>query len=135
MMFLNREETLAKLENFECLLVDVRNPAQYKHRHYPGAINAREDHEILALPKDPLIIVYCTCTHDGLAIKRAKLLEANGYPNTAVVRGGMYELFGEPEPVAEEIAKRFLPRPPVDKNAEKYAHLAPAFEEYMKRFR
>ncbi len=41
-------------------IVDVRDPEKYAEGHYPGAWRASSDAELLALPRDRLLFLYCT---------------------------------------------------------------------------
>lgn len=42
------------------LILDVRDPVQYEAGHYPGAWRASSEAELLVLPKDRELYLYCT---------------------------------------------------------------------------
>lgn len=91
-------DALAMIQSYDVAVVDVRNPEQYTARHFIQdgieAINARTEEQLLSLPKKR-ILVYCTCTHDGLAIKKSQFLVDNGYEWVWTVQGGLYALLNE----------------------------------------
>src|SRR5688572_20471906 len=104
-MIVDREFALSVINHSSGLVVDTRGPQDFERRHYPDAVNARTRQELLRLPKDRPLIVYCTCLRDGKAIKSARTLVDNGYPQVFVIKGGMYALLGEEppdEPVMEQ---------------------------------
>ncbi|GAB6932688.1 rhodanese-like domain-containing protein [Calditerricola satsumensis] len=75
------------------LLVDVREPHEYRAGHLPGAINlplsqlAVQHHR---LPKDKPIILYCA---SGMRSKQAaRWLKKRGYTHLVNVRGGLIGL-------------------------------------------
>ena len=57
------EETRAKLEQGEALLVDVRSANSFQQSHAAGAVSIPEDEmeaRLDELPRDKEIILYCT---------------------------------------------------------------------------
>jgi flagellar basal body-associated protein FliL len=57
------EETTQKMESGEAVLVDVRSRSSYDNAHAAGAISVPEDEvdaRLSELPRDKLLIFYCT---------------------------------------------------------------------------
>jgi membrane protein DedA with SNARE-associated domain/rhodanese-related sulfurtransferase len=74
------------------LIVDVRSATAREDGHIPGAIYT-PDHplapELLAHPKDGLIVVYCACPNDASAVLAARKLLEHGYRNVRPLAGGI----------------------------------------------
>lgn len=97
-------DALAMMQSYDVAVVDVRNPEQYAARHFMQdgieAINARTEEQLLSLPKKR-ILIYCTCAHDGLAIRGARFLFGHGYEWVWAVQGGLDSLLGKQEDNAD----------------------------------
>ena len=88
-------EELKKLVNNGAILVDVRNPLEYKEGHIDGAISipeyelSKKTKEILQ-DKTQTIIVYCTSGHRSR--KAYDILKKQGYQNVYNLYGGLQEI-------------------------------------------
>ena len=85
----------------DTLLVDVREPAEYRKGHIPGAVHVprgmlefeihalveRERGDLNAAPEDKDIILYCGT--GGRSALAAQALDAMGYRNVRSMDGGM----------------------------------------------
>lgn len=74
------------------VVVDVRTPAEFKDGHIAGAINInffgpRFEEDILKLPKDQDIILYCKSGRRSEAA--AEFLAKSGYPRAFTMAGGL----------------------------------------------
>ena len=64
------------------LIIDVRTPAARDEGRIPGALTALGDMQVaqlLAHPKDALVVVYCACPNDASAVMGARKLLERGY--------------------------------------------------------
>lgn len=57
---MNPREVVEAVLKQEVLLVHVGEPENYLEKHFPGAIRAYTDEELLALPRNKPIWLYCT---------------------------------------------------------------------------
>lgn len=76
----------------EPVLVDARSQtAQSLEPAVPGALLANGDPlaVLAALPKDRIIIVYCSCPNDVTAAHVVKQLHSHGYTRARPLRGGL----------------------------------------------
>ncbi|NVD99319.1 VTT domain-containing protein [Massilia sp. BJB1822] len=76
----------------EHVLVDARSlTAQSLEPAVPGALLANGDPiaALAALPKDRIIIVYCSCPNDVTAAHVAKQLHTHGYKHARPLHGGL----------------------------------------------
>lgn len=74
------------------LIVDVRAKASLEDGRIPGAIISRGDElgpELLAYPKDALIVVYCACPNDASAVIAARKLLERGFRDVRPLAGGV----------------------------------------------
>ena len=74
------------------LIVDVRSAASRDEGHIPGAIASTGDvlgAELLAHPKDALVVVYCACPNDASAVLAARKLLERGFRNVRPLAGGI----------------------------------------------
>ena len=65
------------------ILIDIREPEDYKKGHWPGAVNYEEGR--LRLPKNRKLILYCE--HGGGSMQIARRLGREGYLVATVVGG------------------------------------------------
>jgi rhodanese-related sulfurtransferase len=83
---------LVRLVNGGALLLDLRDAAKYQAGHIAGALHVAPDEladqiKKLVGPKPRAVIAYCDV---GQAAGRAAAwLAANGYPDAAVLKGGL----------------------------------------------
>jgi rhodanese-related sulfurtransferase len=74
------------------LIVDVRSQVAREDGRIPGAIAALGDSqapELLAHPKDALVVVYCACPNDASAALVAHQLLQRGYRQVLPLAGGI----------------------------------------------
>jgi membrane protein DedA with SNARE-associated domain/rhodanese-related sulfurtransferase len=74
------------------LIVDVRSEVAREDGRIPGAIAALGDSlapELLAHPKDALVVVYCACPNDASAALVAHQLLQRGYRHVLPLAGGI----------------------------------------------
>ncbi len=74
------------------LIVDVRSQAAREDGRIPGAIVTLGDElapELLAHPKEALIVVYCACPNDASAVLAARKLLERGFRNVRPLAGGI----------------------------------------------
>lgn len=73
-------------------IIDVRPADAYAQSHIPGALQiplARIDGEAQYLPKDKLIVAYCTCPAEESSGQAAQILGYRGVTNVAALTGGL----------------------------------------------
>lgn len=77
----------------KAVLVDVRSIDAYKGGHAQGAMHiALHDLEagnFKGLPKDKMIIAYCTCPTEGTSGAAVHVLQKAGYKNVTALKGGL----------------------------------------------
>ena len=74
------------------LIVDVRSATAREDGRIPGAIMALGDAlapELLAHPKDAMVVVYCACPNDASAVLAARKLLERGFRNVRPLAGGI----------------------------------------------
>ena len=74
------------------LIVDVRSATAREDGRIPGAIMALGDAlapELVAHPKDAMVIVYCACPNDASAVLAARKLLERGFRNVRPLAGGI----------------------------------------------
>ena len=74
------------------LIVDVRSKAARDDGRIPGAILSLGDElapELIAHPKDALIVVYCACPNDASAVIAARKLLERGFRDVRPLAGGI----------------------------------------------
>ncbi|MCM3624814.1 rhodanese-like domain-containing protein [Brevibacillus borstelensis] len=76
--------------NSKKLLVDVREPSEYRNGYIPGAINiplSQLKGRIKDIPTDKDIFLYC---QSGMRSKQAsRILSKKGFPNVTNLQGGI----------------------------------------------
>jgi rhodanese-related sulfurtransferase len=87
------DEAKKLVEENKAIVIDVRGTDAYKLTHIKGALDVSlsklEKGDFTGLPKDKMIIAYCTCGREQTSSRAAILLEKGGYPSTAALLGGM----------------------------------------------
>ena len=74
------------------LIVDVRSKASRDEGRIPGAIMSLGDElapELMAHPKEALIVVYCACPNDASAVLAARKLLERGFRDVRPLAGGI----------------------------------------------
>lgn len=77
-----RDELLARMDQGEAVVVDVRPPEEYRAGHIPGAINVPlgELRERLGdLPREAEVVAYCRGPYCVLAPQALEILRENGF--------------------------------------------------------
>jgi rhodanese-related sulfurtransferase len=86
------DEARAALAKNEVLFVDVRGEVPFHLQHIRGAMSVPLGlvaQRAADLPKDKLIVTYCTCTHDDLSVAAVMELEKVGVTRAAALHGGL----------------------------------------------
>jgi rhodanese-related sulfurtransferase len=88
------EATEAKqvVEKGQALVVDVRSKDAFNSGHIEGAISlplAEIDARLGELPKDKMIVTYCTCGGEASSLGAVTKLRAAGYTKVAALKGGL----------------------------------------------
>jgi membrane protein DedA with SNARE-associated domain/rhodanese-related sulfurtransferase len=74
------------------LILDVRSEAARQEGRIPGAIASTGDAlsaELLAHPKEVMVVVYCACPNDASAVIAARKLLEKGFRNVRPLAGGV----------------------------------------------
>ncbi len=76
----------------EAVVIDVRGVDAYKIAHIKGAIEHNigrlESNDYKGLPKNKLIIAYCSCPAEQTSLRAVTLLEQGGFKNAKALVGG-----------------------------------------------
>jgi rhodanese-related sulfurtransferase len=86
------DELRAELARGGAVIVDVRNEQQFAASHIAGSVHipfAQVASRASELPKDKLIVLYCTCPAEESSAGAAQMLASVGVTNTAALRGGL----------------------------------------------
>lgn len=90
-----RRVTVTELKDLlaknEAVVIDVRNAAAFDAGHIKGSKlipEAELANHVSELPKDKLIVTYCSCSHEQTAIRAVNDLKTRGIENTAALLGG-----------------------------------------------
>ena len=110
------DELHRKLEAGEAIALDVRGSVPFELGRIEGAtwapLGEIEKHAA-PLPKDRLLVTYCTCKAEELSITGARRLLAAGFPNVAALEGGYDAWVQAGLPVARRAGDGAPPPPPV----------------------
>ena len=82
-------EAKQKLDQKECLFVDIRDPGSFRAAHIPGAIHLNDGNvqEFLHnTAKDQNVVVYCY--HGNSSLGATAFLIKNGFTDVASMSGG-----------------------------------------------
>lgn len=85
-------EALAAVAKGNAVLVDVRSKEEFDYGHAKGAksIPLREiPNRLSEVPRDRLVIAYCTCPAEQSSIRAVLDLKAKGITNAAALVGGL----------------------------------------------
>lgn len=83
------QDAKEKLDQKDCLFVDIRDPASYRQAHIPGAIHLHDGNvqEFLQnTDKDNAVVVYCY--HGNSSLGATAFFIENGFKNVASMSGG-----------------------------------------------
>lgn len=83
------QDAKKKLDEKQCLFIDIRDPASYEQAHIPGAIRLHDGNvqEFLqSADKSKEVIVYCY--HGNSSLGAAAFLIENGFTNATSMSGG-----------------------------------------------
>jgi len=78
-----------RLDQKDCLFIDVRDPGSYEAAHIPGAIHLHDGNVqefIESTDKDRPVIVYCY--HGNSSLGAVAYFLENGFKNIASMSGG-----------------------------------------------
>ena len=78
-----------KLDQKQCLFVDIRDPGSYQQAHIPGAIRLHDGNVqqfVQNTDKDKDVVVYCY--HGNSSLGATAYLIENGFKNVASMSGG-----------------------------------------------
>lgn len=90
------EALLEKVNKGEpVMILDVRTEGQYKSsgKHIKGDIRLEEekiDIQLKDVPKDRLLVTYCTCPDEATSGAFAGVLRTKGFTNVRALKGGYY---------------------------------------------
>jgi rhodanese-related sulfurtransferase len=85
-------EAKSALDRNEAVIVDVRGRVPYDLEHIAGAISiplGLIEAQAEDLPKDKLIVLYCTCSAEQLSGEAALKLQKAGFTKVGALSGGM----------------------------------------------
>jgi rhodanese-related sulfurtransferase len=106
-----RRVTVAQLKDLlaknEAVVIDVRTEPSYNIGHIRGSKLIPESevvNHIDELPKNKLIVAYCSCSHEQEAIRAVTDLKAKGMENAAALLGGFAAWQGAGLPVDSKTA-------------------------------
>jgi len=78
-----------KLDQKQCLFVDIRDPSSYQQAHIPGAVHLHDGNVqefVQNSDKDKAVVVYCY--HGNSSLGATAYLIENGFKNVASMSGG-----------------------------------------------
>ena len=78
-----------KLDQKECVFVDIRDPVSYRQAHIPGAVHLHDGNvqEFLqSTDKNESVVVYCY--HGNISLCATAFLIENGFKDVASMSGG-----------------------------------------------
>ena len=80
------------VEKGQAVVVDVRSKDSFDSGHIEGAISvplAEIETRLGELPKDKMIVAYCTCGGEASSLGAVNKLKAAGYTKVAALKGGL----------------------------------------------
>jgi thiosulfate sulfurtransferase len=83
------DEAKKKLDQKDCMFVDVRDPGSYRAAHIPGAVHLHDGNVqefIAGTDKNREVIVYCY--HGNSSLGAVAYFLENGFKNVTSMRGG-----------------------------------------------
>ena len=85
------EQAKKAVDSGQAVMVDVREDLPYRQEHIKGAIHLpapQTGSRVQELPKDKLLITYCSCPAEQSSLAASQMYRVNGYYNTAFMIGG-----------------------------------------------
>ena len=82
-------EAKKKLDQKDCLFVDIRDPASFRAAHIPGAIHVHDGNVqdfMCTTSKESPLVMYCY--HGNNSLAATAFLLQNGFKNVASMSGG-----------------------------------------------
>jgi thiosulfate sulfurtransferase len=82
-------EAKRKLDQEECLFVDIRDPGSYRSAHIPGALHLHDGNVqefVENTDKNTAVVVYCY--HGNSSLGATAYLIENGFKTVASMSGG-----------------------------------------------
>ena len=82
-------EAKKKLDEKECVFVDIRDPGSYSAAHIPGALHLHDGNVqefVRNTDKEKSVVVYCY--HGNSSLGATAYLMENGFHNVASMSGG-----------------------------------------------
>jgi thiosulfate sulfurtransferase len=82
-------EAKRRLDQKDCLFVDIRDPGSYQSAHIPGAVHLHDGNVqefVHNTAKDTDVVVYCY--HGNSSLGATAYLIENGFKNVASMSGG-----------------------------------------------
>ncbi len=95
-------EVRTMMEKNEVFIVDVRNQASWDAGHIPGAVlipGSEILNHVNELPKDKLIVMYCSCANEHTAAVAVNSLKTKNITNAAALLGGFTQWQKENLPI------------------------------------
>jgi rhodanese-related sulfurtransferase len=89
---ISAEELKVLVDQQRVTIIDVRSSDQFLAAHIPGSLQiplARIDGETPYLPKDRMIVTYCTCPAEESSGQAVEILNHRGLTNAAALQGGL----------------------------------------------
>lgn len=80
------------VEKGQAMVIDVRTKDAYDAGHIEGSISvplAEIDAHLAQLPKDKMIVAYCTCGAEASSMGAVSKLKTAGYTKVAALKGGL----------------------------------------------
>ena len=85
-------EAKALFEKGQAVMVDVRGKDAYDMSHVDGALSMplmELDAHLAQLPKDKMIVTYCTCSAEATSGAAVGKLKQAGFSKVAALKGGL----------------------------------------------
>ena len=83
------QDAKKKLDQKECLFVDIRDPGSYRAAHVPGALHLHDGNVqefVEKTDKETPVVVYCY--HGNSSLGATAYFIENGFKNVASMSGG-----------------------------------------------
>jgi rhodanese-related sulfurtransferase/DNA-binding transcriptional ArsR family regulator len=86
----DREKLIAKVQNGEVMVVDLRSTAEYERHHLPGAVSipiSQLEKHLDELPRDQDIVAYCRGPYCVIGIEAVELMRDHGLDAHRLLEG------------------------------------------------
>ena len=80
------------VEKGQAMVIDVRSKDAFDMSHIEGAISVplgELEARLGELPKDKMIVAYCTCGGEASSLAAVTKLKSSGYTKVAALKGGL----------------------------------------------